>query len=93
MKHETIATTPQNRNRTTVGVREEVKLSIDPSSAGPAEFFKDGVSQGSGTSVTWTAPYSSDPSVKLKAKIDGKEKEVTFSVIEPTSVEYINPAI
>jgi hypothetical protein len=94
----TVAVTPADRKRTTLGVREEVNLSVLPSSVSPVTWWLwpptggGSLSTSSGSTVTFTAAdtYSS-PAIYA---IVGDEQSVvaecitSFNVIPPSGVAF-----
>lgn len=80
----TFATAPANRARTKLGVGEEVKLTF---SLGKADWTasKGKLSPKKGAGVTFTAPDRA-ASVTIKAVGSGCTAAITFTVVEPSSV-------
>ena len=86
---ETVATSPPDRARKTIGVGEEVTLRVLPE--GVDVFLWDRTQGGgdlsyySGSTTTYTAPGAEDD-VTITATVEGADCSVSFSVIEPTGV-------
>jgi hypothetical protein len=80
---ETVATIPANRQRTTIGIGEEVVCSIQGCAAVTWSVTGGGsVSPTNGSSTTFAAPESPSTST-VHAKVGGVECTVTFGVIPP----------
>jgi len=82
---ETIATVPADRTRTTVGVGEEVTLTVNPA---PATWSVSGagtVSPSSGASVTFRAGERAG-SATVEAVGAGCCCSITFTVVEPSGI-------
>ncbi len=82
---ETAATVPTDRARTTVGVGEEVTVTVDPA---PATWLVSGagtVSPSSGASVTFRAADRAG-SATVTADGAGGSCTITFTVIEPSGI-------
>jgi hypothetical protein len=98
----TVATTPTDRKRTTVGVGEEVNLSVLPSTASPVAWSlwpttgAGTLSASSGSTITFTAgDTGADPTIYVvigDAESIGAECIVSFSVIPPSGVAFIELA-
>ena len=91
IKGTTVSTKPTDRQRTTVGVAEEVDFTIDSGggSALAADWYEDGVQKAtSKTTFRWKAPDVATPQVKIKAVIDGYSEEKTYKVEKPSGIEY-----
>ena len=94
----TVATTPVDRKRTTVGVGEEVNLSILPSSASPVAWSlwpttgAGTLSASSGSTTTFTAgDTGANPTIYVvigNAESLAAECIVSFSVIPPSGVAF-----
>ena len=86
---ETVATSPPDRARKTIGVGEEVTLRVLPE--GVDVFLWDRTQGGgdlsyySGSTTTYTAPGAEDD-VTITATVEGADCSVNFSVIEPTGL-------
>jgi hypothetical protein len=93
---ETVAEQPPDRSRKTVGVGEEVKLTLLPVGLGTVTWS---ISEGSGqlshyvsdAPITFTAPDEAD-NVTLAAAVGGVECEVALVIIEPSGVLMENKA-
>jgi hypothetical protein len=84
---QTVATTPTNRSRLTIGVAEEVVLTSNPST--PVTWTVAGggtVSPASGTSTTFTAGETATTSTITATFAGGGTCEITFTVIAPNGV-------
>ncbi len=83
---QTRATSPANRTRRTIGIGEDVDLTVSP---GPATWnIASGsgtISAASGTTVTLTAPDRAT-TVTIQATGAGCTCSITFEVIEPTGL-------
>jgi hypothetical protein len=82
---QTVVTVPADRSRTTIGVGEDVWLTVSP---GPATWSVDGegvFSSDSGTSVTFRAGRNAG-TVVITAVGAGCSCPITFTVIAPSSV-------
>jgi hypothetical protein len=90
---ETVATSPADRSRKTIGVGEEVRLSLLPADIGTVTWsIRSGSGQLShhmGDSVTFTAPAYADTAT-VTASAGGGECEVEFEVIEPSGFIFEN---
>jgi hypothetical protein len=87
LKHETIAKTPADRQRTTIGVGEEVKLSTDPAVVVDWTVAGGGTcAPARGTTTTFTAPGAAATSVITATPAAGAAMTITFDVIPPTGV-------
>lgn len=86
VKSETVATTPSNLSRTTLGIGEEVNLSTDPATTVSWSVIGGGsVSQTSGSSTKFTASKSpSNPTIRVS--VGSKVIELQFTVIAPISI-------
>jgi hypothetical protein len=84
---ETVATTPANRSRTTIGIGEEVNISIVPSTVSVSWSATGGgnVSPGTGNSATFTASKNPTTSV-IHAQIAGADITVPFNVVAPNGM-------
>jgi hypothetical protein len=84
---ETTATVPTDRARRTVGVGEEVTLTVAP---GPATWTATAgsVSPSSGTTVTFRAPDRAG-SATVTAAGSGCTCQITFTVIEPSGLRMV----
>jgi hypothetical protein len=91
---ETVATSPPNRARKTIGVGEEVSLTLLPDTLGNVIWTKTsgGGSIEFGESVVFTAPDCEGTTI-LAANSQGVSLPVVFSVIEPSSVVFENNSI
>ena len=91
IKGTTVSTKPTDRQRTTVGVAEEVDFTIDSGggSALAADWYEDGVQKAtSKTTFRWKAPDVATPQVKIKAVIDGYSEEKTYKVEIPSGYKF-----
>lgn len=93
---QTVATQPANRARKTVGVGEEVSLTLLPPGIGMVTWnIPSGTGQlshyFSNGSIRFTAPSEGD-NTTVTAAVSGSEREVEFEVIEPTDVFFENMA-
>ena len=82
---DTVVTVPANRSRTTIGVGEDVSLTVSP---GPATWSVGGegvLSSDSGTSVTFRAGRNAG-TVVITAVGAGCSCSITFTVIAPSAV-------
>jgi hypothetical protein len=83
---QTKATSPANRARTTIGIGEDVDLTVSP---GPATWDitagSGAISPTSGTTITFTAPERAS-TVTIQATGPGCTCTITFQVIEPTGL-------
>jgi len=90
IRSQTVATQPSSRTRTTIGIGEEVNLSIDPSASVTWSIDGDDghmgkLSQLSGSTTIYTA-CDRAKLVIIKARNHcGNEDTITFSVKEPAS--------
>jgi hypothetical protein len=86
---ETVATSPPNRARKTIGVGEEVVLRVLPEGVIVSLWDRTqgggDLSYYSGPTTTYTAPSTGDD-VTIIASVGGADCSVSFSVIEPTGV-------
>ena len=90
LETETVATAPADRTRKTVGVGEEVTLTLQPSIISPVTWSITGDGTLSGTNgnpVTFTAHDRASTNT-ITASYDGNSCSVTFTVIEPTGVQF-----
>jgi len=91
LETETVATQPTDRQRTKVGVGEEVNLTIQPSSV-TASWSVDGgssngsVSPPSGASTKYTAADEAAMG-NVKAEFKGITKTTTFNVTQPSGIK------
>ena len=90
---ETVATSPPDRARKTIGVGEEVVLRVLPEGV---DVFLWARTQGggdlsyySGSTTTYTAPSVEDDAT-ITATVEGADCSVNFSVIEPTGILFEN---
>jgi hypothetical protein len=84
---QTVATTPADRTRKTIGIGEEVKCSTDPATAATWSVSGGGaVSPAAGNSATFTAKLGpSKPTVK--ATVGGTDLTVDFDVVAPNGLK------
>lgn len=83
----TVATTPSDRTRKTIGVGEIVNLSFLPGNLSPVTWSLQGsgtLNPLSGNQVVFTAPDSAS-SVTIEASYKCVTCPITFTVVEPTS--------
>jgi hypothetical protein len=87
--HVTVATTPSNTNRTTIGVGEEVSLNLSPGCPCDTTWSDNGLGmiEGAGSSVTYTAPGVGGNET-VTAVCCGNTYSVTFSIAEPAGVDH-----
>jgi len=90
---ETVAASPPNRARKTIGVGEEVKLTLLPEGlSGVLWNVTEGggqVSGYTGNTITFTAPDTEDD-VTITASVSDSEFEVSFEILEPSEVLFEN---
>lgn len=87
LKHETIAKTPADRQRTTIGVGEEVKLWTDPAVVVDWTVAGGGAcTPAKGATTTFTAPGAAATSVITATPAGGAAMTITCDVIPPTGV-------
>jgi len=85
---QTVSTTPADRTRTTIGIGEQVTVSVTPVISVNWSVTGGGaVNPGSGTSTTFTASKSSSTST-IHAVVGGTDCTLVFSVIAPTGMVY-----
>jgi len=85
---ETVATVPADRARKTLGVGEEVTLTLEPSSLSPVTWSISGngtLSSLTTNPITFTADDTAS-SGTVTATYNGHGCDVTFAVIEPTGI-------
>lgn len=83
----TVATTPSDRTRKTIGVGEEVSLSFLPGNLSPVTWTLQGsgtLSSYSGNQVVFTAPDSASTAT-IEASYKCVTCPITFTVVEPAS--------
>ena len=88
VKTETVATTPADRTRKTVGVGEEVTARFYPSSSGPVIWSVNGggsIDKVSGNPIQFTATNRASTAT-ITAESSGLRQEVLLSIIEPGEV-------
>jgi hypothetical protein len=89
---QTVATTPADRTRTTIGIGEKVICSTNPSLSVAWSVTGGGsVSPATGTSTTFTASKSPSTST-VHAKIGKADYTLIFTVIAPTSITSVKKA-
>ena len=81
---ETVATTPANRTRTTIGVGEEVVCSIQPLLTANWSTTAGSLSSTNGSTTTFTAPDVAT-NATVTAEYSGCPCSVSFTVIVPTT--------
>lgn len=88
---ETVAELPRNRLRKTIGVGEEVKLTLLPANIGTVTWnISAGTGQlGSSVPVIFTAPSEADTAI-VTATINGCECETVFEIIAPSGIRMEN---
>ena len=90
IEHVTKATTPANTNRTTIGVGEEVTLTLHPTCSDNISWTLSGagsLSALSGNPITFTAAgYASSPNIT--AIQNGILRSISFDVKEPTGYDH-----
>jgi hypothetical protein len=87
IESETVATIPVDRTRTTIGVGEEVDLTLKPASLGTATWSLTGggtLNPTSGLTTRFTAPESHTNCV-VTAQFMGESCSKPFTVVEPAS--------
>lgn len=86
---ETVATTPADRTRKTIGIAEEVVCTLNPPLSATWSLVGGGsiVSAPDGTSASFTAPETPCTPV-VHAQVGGADCEVSFNVIAPTGMNY-----
>jgi hypothetical protein len=94
----TVATIPSNRKRTTLGVGEQVTLTLSPSSASPVSwwlapsFGAGSLSASTGSTVTFTAgDTSADPTIYVMVGDSTSHQAECiqpFTVIPPSGVQF-----
>jgi len=88
IKSQTVATTPADRSRTTIGISEWVTCSTDPSISVEWSVVGGGlVDPYSGTSTTFKASKSPSNPV-VHAQKDGADCTLSFTVIAPTGLTF-----
>jgi hypothetical protein len=88
---QTVATVPANRARSTIGVGEEVNVSLNGTTASSVTWSVSGggtLSSMSGASTTFTAPYSAGAST-VSATVNGTTCSTNFTVLAPSGVQFI----
>jgi len=88
--HQCVATTPTNQDRTTIGVGEQVNLSLVGSPSGTFTWTTSAgsVSPTNGTSTTLTAPGNAATAI-ITVYYTGGSCTLGFSVIEPSGVNMV----
>ena len=93
LESETVMLQPEDRKRLTVGVGEEVKLSLSPEGkVGSAVWEVDGkgsISSTNGVSSTFTA-YKREDVTTVRVLVNGKSASLPFVTIEPQTVYFEN---
>lgn len=79
---------PLNRERTTIGIAEVVVVFVDPYGTASADWYIDGVYASSGPALLYYAPDVAT-NAEIKAVINSCEQTISFTVIEPTRVNYV----
>lgn len=90
----TVATQPAERSRKTVGVGEEVTLTLEPTSLSPVTWSISGegaLDSSSGNPVTFTA-HDRESTATIIATYAGFTCSVSFTVIQPSGVLFENVA-
>lgn len=85
------APVPADRQRTTVGVGEEVDISFPTLPADIPVAWRTtagGLSATNGTGITFTAPSNGVPTATVTATVKGQECPIDFSVLEPGGVDH-----
>jgi GT2 family glycosyltransferase len=82
---QTVATTPPNRDRTRVGVGEQVVLTVAPGPANWSVIGQGTVNPPSGTSITFTAADRGG-NATVTATVGASRCTITFTVVEPSGV-------
>lgn len=87
VEHETVATIPADRTRTTIGVCEEVSITINLATSVTWSLTGGGtLSSTSGTSTVFTAGDSPTTSKVTATLSNGEKCEVEYTVIAPSGV-------